>query len=263
MPPPRSQILHFDHPADAVVSRYFQHRELGLRERATLTETVYPVLRRKPYFELLARRGGECWRRASPGDPGAGCHRPISSRARSARRKTNGLAACTATRMSSCCRSTATTCPNWLADALQQLGARAVCSAGRQPAAARAAGSACQRPRAPSGPMCSRSWPQAAASGRSHAFLALGLRLRRTPGAGPSWSCSRRALSRCRMRARSCWHCCWMHAVARWWWTSVPVPAARPWRPGCRMRNAGRLYAFDVSAHRLEKLEPAVWHAAA
>ena len=35
------QVLRLDHPADAVVSRYFrEHRELGSRERATLTETV-------------------------------------------------------------------------------------------------------------------------------------------------------------------------------------------------------------------------------
>ena len=33
--------LKFDHPADAVVSRYFRdNRALGPRERATLAETV-------------------------------------------------------------------------------------------------------------------------------------------------------------------------------------------------------------------------------
>ncbi|GAO27051.1 Fmu domain-containing protein [Alicycliphilus sp. B1] len=50
--------LTFEHPADAVVSRYFRdHRELGPRERATLAETAYAVLRRKPLFEQLARSG--------------------------------------------------------------------------------------------------------------------------------------------------------------------------------------------------------------
>ncbi|MBV8617799.1 MAG: SAM-dependent methyltransferase, partial [Curvibacter sp.] len=34
--------LVFDHPADAVVSRFFRdHRQLGPRERATLAETAY------------------------------------------------------------------------------------------------------------------------------------------------------------------------------------------------------------------------------
>lgn len=53
-----AQILKLDHPADAVVSRYFrEHRLLGSRERATLAETAYTVLRKKPLFELLARSG--------------------------------------------------------------------------------------------------------------------------------------------------------------------------------------------------------------
>lgn len=51
-------ILTLEHPADAVVSRYFrEHRALGPRERATLAETVYTVLRKKLLFEQLARSG--------------------------------------------------------------------------------------------------------------------------------------------------------------------------------------------------------------
>jgi len=39
--------LKFDHPADAIVSRFFRdNRGLGPRERATLAETVYTVLRK-------------------------------------------------------------------------------------------------------------------------------------------------------------------------------------------------------------------------
>jgi 16S rRNA (cytosine967-C5)-methyltransferase len=52
------QVLKFDHPADAVVSHYFrEHRSLGPRERATLAETAYAVLRRKLLFEHLAQSG--------------------------------------------------------------------------------------------------------------------------------------------------------------------------------------------------------------
>lgn len=52
------QVLRLDHPADAVVSRYFrEHRALGPRERATLAETVYTVLRRKLFFDHLAPSG--------------------------------------------------------------------------------------------------------------------------------------------------------------------------------------------------------------
>jgi 16S rRNA (cytosine967-C5)-methyltransferase len=50
--------LRFEHPADAVVSRYFRdNRSLGPRERATLAETVYNVLRRKLLFDHLSPSG--------------------------------------------------------------------------------------------------------------------------------------------------------------------------------------------------------------
>lgn len=50
--------LTFEHPADAVVSRYFRdNRHLGPRERATLAETAFAVLRKKLLFESLARSG--------------------------------------------------------------------------------------------------------------------------------------------------------------------------------------------------------------
>ncbi|CAM5790685.1 RsmB/NOP family class I SAM-dependent RNA methyltransferase [Ottowia pentelensis] len=52
------RVLQLEHPADAVVSRFFrEQRALGPRERATLAETAYAVLRRKPLFEHLARAG--------------------------------------------------------------------------------------------------------------------------------------------------------------------------------------------------------------
>jgi len=52
------RVLRLDHPADAVVSQFFrEHRGLGPRERATLAETAYAVLRHKPLFEHLARSG--------------------------------------------------------------------------------------------------------------------------------------------------------------------------------------------------------------
>jgi 16S rRNA (cytosine967-C5)-methyltransferase len=53
-----AQVLKFDHPADAVVSRYFrERRSLGPRERATLAETAYTVVRKKLLFEHLAGSG--------------------------------------------------------------------------------------------------------------------------------------------------------------------------------------------------------------
>ncbi|WP_027014631.1 RsmB/NOP family class I SAM-dependent RNA methyltransferase [Comamonas composti] len=52
------RTLTFEHPADAVVSRFFrENRNLGTRERATLAEAAYAVLRQKLVFESLARSG--------------------------------------------------------------------------------------------------------------------------------------------------------------------------------------------------------------
>ena len=53
-----AQTLRFDHPADAIVSRFFrEHKSLGPRERATMSETVYTVLRKKLFFDHLAPSG--------------------------------------------------------------------------------------------------------------------------------------------------------------------------------------------------------------
>ena len=50
--------LKFDHPTDAIVARFFRdHRALGPRERATLSGTVYNVLRKKLLFDHYAPSG--------------------------------------------------------------------------------------------------------------------------------------------------------------------------------------------------------------
>jgi 16S rRNA (cytosine967-C5)-methyltransferase len=52
------ELLRFDAPADGVVSAFFRrHRALGPRERHALAETAYAVLRRKPCLQHLARSG--------------------------------------------------------------------------------------------------------------------------------------------------------------------------------------------------------------
>lgn len=52
------QVLTFAQPADAVVSAFFRkHRALGARERHSLAETVYTVLRQRLLFAHLAQSG--------------------------------------------------------------------------------------------------------------------------------------------------------------------------------------------------------------
>ena len=51
------QVLKFDFPADMVLSRFFRELRLGPRERATLAETIYGVLRKKNLYTYLAQHG--------------------------------------------------------------------------------------------------------------------------------------------------------------------------------------------------------------
>jgi len=59
------QVLRFEAPADSVVSDFFRHHRLiGARERHTLAETTYTVLRKRLLFQHLAQSGkGEMERR--------------------------------------------------------------------------------------------------------------------------------------------------------------------------------------------------------
>ena len=59
------RVLQLQHPADGVVSDFFrQHRTLGQRERHTLAETTYTVLRQRLLYQHLAQSGkGEMERR--------------------------------------------------------------------------------------------------------------------------------------------------------------------------------------------------------
>ena len=52
------QVMKLDAPADGVVSAFFRaHRNLGPRERHTMAETAYAVLRRRLLFQHLAQGG--------------------------------------------------------------------------------------------------------------------------------------------------------------------------------------------------------------
>jgi 16S rRNA (cytosine967-C5)-methyltransferase len=59
------RLLRFEHPADRVVSEFFREsRSLGARERHTLAETAYAVLRELSLYRHLAQSGsGEAERR--------------------------------------------------------------------------------------------------------------------------------------------------------------------------------------------------------
>src|SRR4051812_39451157 len=60
-----NKVLPFDSPADRIVSDFFKgNRALGQRERHSLAETTYEVLRRRLLYQHLAQSGkGEMERR--------------------------------------------------------------------------------------------------------------------------------------------------------------------------------------------------------
>jgi len=59
------RVMQFDSPADGIVSAFFrEHRALGARERHSLAETTYNVLRNRLLYQHLAQSGkGEMVRR--------------------------------------------------------------------------------------------------------------------------------------------------------------------------------------------------------
>ncbi len=116
-------VLRFEHPSDAVVSRFFRdHKGLGPRERSTIAETIYAVLRRKLFFEHLAPSGSGARQRrlailgfAAPPEFLAGALTDVES---------NWLAQCREVRPSELMERHRHNLPDWLAQALkQQLGA--------------------------------------------------------------------------------------------------------------------------------------------
>ena len=137
-------VLKFDHPADQVVSRFFrEHREFGPRERATLAETVYTVLRKKLLFDHLSPSGsGPKERRMAI----LGFHGPRDF-LKSALNDTEKrwLDNCDAVKQDDLLERHRHNLPEWLVTPLKaQLGDR-VLAAGGKPAATRAAGPAGQR----------------------------------------------------------------------------------------------------------------------
>jgi len=113
------RVLRFEHPADAVVSRFFrEHRALGPRERATLAETVYAVLRRKRLYEQLALTGSGAQPRRLAILGFAGARDFLAAALSPAER--DWLAACERVRPDELLEPQRHNLPDWLAELLKQ-----------------------------------------------------------------------------------------------------------------------------------------------
>lgn len=247
------RVLRLEHPADAVLSRYFrEQRQLGSRERATLAETAYAVLRRKRLFEYLARSGtGARERRLAI--LGFAAPREFLLPALSEGER-EWLQACDAVALDELPAACRHNLPDWLAQALQQqLGAEfdALAASLLQPAPLDLRVNTLQLKRAAA----------------AQALMALGIEAVATPHS--PWGLrlvGKPALQKLELFKRGAIEVqdegsqlLALLLDARRGEMVADFCAGAGGKTlalGAAMRSTGRLYAFDVSAHRLDALKP-------
>lgn len=245
--------LQFQHPADAVVSRYFRdHRNLGPRERATLAETVYTVLRKKTLFEALARSGsGPKERRLAI----LGFHAPRNFlQAALSDQEAKWLKECDAVQPEELLPQHRHNLPQWMADKLQaQVGDQfdALAASMLEPApldlrvnALNAKRDAVQKELAKEG-----------IKAEATPFSPWGLRVQDKPALTKLEAFKE---GRIEVQDEGSQLLALLLDAKRGEMVVDFCAGAggKTLAIGAQMRNTGRLYAFDVSAHRLEALKP-------
>lgn len=245
--------LQFQHPADAVVSRYFRdHRNLGPRERATLAETVYTVLRKKTLFEALARSGsGPKERRLAI----LGFHAPRNFlQAALSDQEAKWLKDCDAVQPEELLPQHRHNLPQWMADKLQaQVGDQfdALAASMLEPApldlrvnALNAKRDAVQKELAKEG-----------IKAEATPFSPWGLRVQDKPALTKLEAFKE---GRIEVQDEGSQLLALLLDAKRGEMVVDFCAGAggKTLAIGAQMRNTGRLYAFDVSAHRLEALKP-------
>lgn len=245
--------LTFEHPADAVVSRFFrEHRQLGPRERATLAETTYAVLRKKILFEQLARSGqGPKERRLAI--LGWGGPRDFLLAALSAQEKT-WLAACDGVRDEELLEPQRHNLPQWLAEPLKaQLGADfwPLAASLTQGAPLDLRVNTLQAKRE----QIQEELAQAAIKSEATPYSPWGLRVHGKPALTRLDAFTRGALE---VQDEGSQLLALLLDAKRGEMVVDFCAGAggKTLAIGAQMRNTGRLYAFDVSGHRLDALKP-------
>ena len=245
--------LTFQHPADSVVSRYFRdHRNLGPRERGTLAETVYTVLRKKTLFEALARSGsGPRERRLAI----LGFHAPRNFlQAALSEQEAKWLKECDAVQPEELLPQHRHNLPQWMADKLQaQVGDQfdALAASMLEPApldlrvnALNAKRDAVQKELAKEG-----------VKAEATPFSPWGLRVQDKPALTKLEAFKE---GRIEVQDEGSQLLALLLDAKRGEMVVDFCAGAggKTLAIGAQMRNTGRLYAFDVSAHRLEALKP-------
>jgi hypothetical protein len=232
------QVLKLDQPADGVVSAFFRkHKALGARERHTLAETAYTVLRQRLLLQHLAQSGSgvlerrlailawqgsrpSCAARWPPGAAVAGtgeCHRPRHA-ARQAAPQPARLAG--QRRCTTSCRPTSSGrwCRRWPKPAPLDLRVNTL-KARREDVQQALADAGIAAEPTPHSPWGLRVQGKPALN-KLDVFT-----VGRRRGAGRGQPAAGR--------------CCWTPSAARWWSISAPAPAARRWRWARRCATPG------------------------
>ena len=247
------RVLRLDHPADAVVSHFFrEHRNLGPRERATLAETAYAVLRRKPQFEHLARAGSGA-RERRLAILGFAAPRDFLKQALNEAEK-QWLNACDAAppaELPPACRHNL---PGWLVEPLrQQVGdefdALAECLLQAAPLDLRANVLLQKRE------LTAQQLKAQGIHATSTPYSPWGLRVQGKPALQKTEAFTRGAVE---VQDEGSQLLALLLDARRGEMVADFCAGAggKTLAIGAAMRSTGRLYAFDVSAHRLDKLKP-------
>jgi 16S rRNA (cytosine967-C5)-methyltransferase len=245
--------LKFDHPADAVVSRYFRdNRSLGPRERATLAETVYTVLRKKLLFDHLSPSGsGPKERRMAI----LGFHGPRDFlKSALSEQEKSWLDQCDAINPQDLLERHRHNLPEWLAQPLkEQLGADfwPLVESLNQPAPLDLRVNTLHDKRAD----VQQELKLAGIASKATPYSPWGLRLEGKPALGKLDAFARGAVE---VQDEGSQLLALLLDAKRGEMVVDFCAGAggKTLAIGATMRNTGRLYAFDTSAHRLDALKP-------
>ncbi|MGE8397564.1 MAG: RsmB/NOP family class I SAM-dependent RNA methyltransferase, partial [Comamonas sp.] len=245
--------LQFQHPADSVVSRYFRdHRNLGPRERATLAETVYTVLRKKTLFESLARSGsGPKERRMAI----LGFHGPRNFlKSALNEQEIKWVDECDAIQPEELMAQHRHNLPQWMADALQaQVGDQfeALAASMLEPAPLDLRVNALSAKR----DAVQKELVKAGIKAEATPYSPWGLRVQEKPALTKLEAFQQ---GRIEVQDEGSQLLALLLDAKRGEMVADFCAGAggKTLAIGAQMRNTGRLYAFDVSAHRLEALKP-------
>ena len=245
-----AQLLRFDHPADQVVAHYFRdQRALGPRERALVAETVYTILRRKLQLEAWAQSGSGPLERRLAFLAFAGDHDALLAALTPT--ETQWLAHC---KQAMADAAPAHNLPAWLAENLQaQLGSQfdAAAAALLQTAPLDLRVNMLHSKRE----AVLKALEQNAISATATPYSPWGIRLQGKPHIG---QLDLFRQGHVEVQDEGSQLLALLLDAKR---NEIVVDfcagaGGKTLALGAAMRNTGRLYAFDVSAHRLEQLKP-------